>query len=100
MHFSRATVIGARAGGSEVNFSAWLGVISGIITILSFVFALWIWMRSDTRVRELVGVLETIYDISGGILWETFNLNAEDIETRLRQAERALGLASSIHTMS
>src|SRR5260370_32355775 len=83
-----------------LNLMAWLGAVSGIIPLLSFVFALWVWMRSDVRVRELIGALQAIYDISGSILWETVNLTAEDIDTRLRQSERALGLASSIHTLS
>ena len=78
----------------------WLSVVSGVIGVLSFVFAVWVWMRSDVRVRELTGTLQSIYDISGSILWETINLNAEDTETQLRQAERAVGLASSIYTLS
>lgn len=52
------------------------------------------------KVRELTGALQSIYDISGSILWETISLRGEDAETRLRQAERAVGLASSIHTLS
>jgi hypothetical protein len=78
----------------------WLSVLSGIIGVLSFIFAVWVWMRTDMKVRELTGALQTIYDISGNILWETINLTGEDAETRLRQAERAVGLASSIHTLS
>lgn len=85
---------------SALNFITWLGVVSGIVTLFAFIFALWVWMRSNVRVHELVGALQAIYDISGSILWETFNLYAEDVHTRLSQAERALGLASSIHTLS
>ena len=88
-----------KAGGA-LNFVGWLSVVSGVIGVLSFVFAVWVWMRSDVRVRELTGALQSIYDISGSILWETVNLEGEDTDTRLRQAERAVGLASSIHTLS
>jgi hypothetical protein len=83
-----------------LSFVGWLSVVSGVIGVLSFIFAVWVWMRSDVRVRELTGALQSIYDISGSILWETINLEAEDTDTRLRQAERAIGLASSIHTLS
>lgn len=83
-----------------MDLVGWLSVVSGIIGVLSFIFAVWVWMRSDMKVRELTGALQTVYDISGSILWETINLKGEDAETRLRQAERAVGLASSIHTLS
>ena len=83
-----------------MSFVGWLSVVSGVIGVLAFVFAIWVWKDSNVRVRELTGILQSIYDISGSILWETINLEAEDVETRLRQAERAVGLASSIHTLS
>jgi hypothetical protein len=56
-------------------------------------------MRSDMRVKELTGTLQAIFDISGSILWETVKLKGENADVRLRQAERAIGLASSIHTL-
>jgi hypothetical protein len=89
-----------RKAGCALSPLGWLSVVSGVIGVLSFVFAFWVWMRSDVRVRELTGTLQSIYDISGNILWETINLSAEDTETQLRQAERAVGLASSIYTLS
>lgn len=52
------------------------------------------------RVKELTGTLQAIFDISGSILWETVKLKGENADARLRQAERAIGLASSIHTLS
>jgi hypothetical protein len=83
-----------------LTFIVWLGVVSGIITVFSFVFAVWVWMRSDMRVRELTATLQSIYEISGNVIWETVKLQGEDAEARLRQAERAIGLATSIHTLS
>jgi hypothetical protein len=83
-----------------LNFIDWISIVSGILGVLSFVFALWVWMKSDMKVSELIGALQSIYEISDSILWETSNLSAEDTETRLRQAERAIGLTSSIHTLS
>lgn len=83
-----------------MTFIEWLGVVSGIITVFSFVFAVWVWMRSDMRVRELTATLQAIYEISGKIIWETVKLQGEDAEALLRQAERAIGLAASIHTLS
>jgi hypothetical protein len=86
--------------GGTLNFIGWLGVVSGLITVLSFIFAVWVWMRSDMRVRELSDSLQSIYEISGNVLWETVKLKGEDTEAWMRQAERAIGLVSSIHTLS
>jgi hypothetical protein len=83
-----------------MSFIGWLGVVSGIISVFAFVFAVWVWMRSDMRVKELTGTLQAIFDIIGSILWETVKLKGESADARLRQAERAIGLASSIHTLS
>lgn len=83
-----------------MNFIDWSSVVSFVFGILSFVFALWVWMRSDLKVSELRGALQSVYDISDSILWEIDALAAEDAETRLRQAERAIGLTSSIHTLA
>lgn len=83
-----------------MNFIDWISIVSGILGVLSFVFALWVWMRSDMKVSELRGALQSVYEISDSILWETNYLTAEDAATRLLQAERAIGLASSIHTFA
>jgi hypothetical protein len=77
-----------------------IGLIGGLVSVLAFVFSIWIWYRSETRTKELTAVIQSIYDISGSIIWETVNLGAEDTQSRLRQAERALGLASSINTLA
>jgi hypothetical protein len=83
-----------------MGFTAWLGVVSGIVDLFAFMFALWVWMRSDMRIRELHHTLEAVHDISGIIQWETVMLKGEDSDARLRQAERAIGLAAGIHTLS
>jgi hypothetical protein len=69
--------IHGKAGGA-LSFAGWLSLVSGVIGVLSFIFAVWAWMRSDVRVRELTGTLQSVYDISSSILWETINLEAED----------------------
>jgi hypothetical protein len=83
-----------------LNFVDWISVVSGILGVASFVFALWVWMKSDMKVNELKGALQSVFEISDSILWETDALVAEDAEARLRQTERAIGLASSIHTLA
>jgi hypothetical protein len=77
-----------------------LTVVSGIISIVAFLFAVWIWMRSDMKIKELAGALHTVYDVAGSILWEMNTSRAEDIHARLRQAERALGMVSSMRTLA
>jgi hypothetical protein len=77
----------------------WLGVVSGIISILAFIFAVWVWIRSDAKIRELDGIIQTAYDITGIIRWDMQNVQAEDSATRLRNAENALGAVSALHAM-
>lgn len=77
-----------------------IGVVSGVITILAFVFALWVWMRSETRIRELIGVIQAIHDIVGAVLWESHTTAVEDYEAKLRQAEKSLSLVSSIRKLT
>lgn len=79
---------------------AWLGVVSAIITILAFLFAVWVWIRSDAKVRELEGIIQTTYDVTGVINWEMQTVNAEDAATRLRNAENSLGAVSALHVMT
>ncbi len=59
-----------------------VSMVSGVISILAFVFAVWVWLRSDIKVRELTGVVQTVFDMSGSILWEMQTQDAEDTETR------------------
>lgn len=79
---------------------AWIGVISGIISILAFLFAVWVWLKSNTKVRELEGLIQTAYDISGAILWDMQAVQAEDSTTRLRNAEKSLGQVSALRAMT
>ena len=83
-----------------MSFLAWVGVVSSIVTLLSFAFAVWIWMRSDMRVRELTNTLQAIFNISGDIMWESIAITGESPSARRLQAERMVGMASSIHTLS
>jgi hypothetical protein len=78
----------------------WISVISGIVGILGFVFAIWVWMRSDFKVRELRNTLQAIYETCGTIVWETRFLTPEDKDARLSQLEKATGLVSAIRTLA
>ena len=80
-----------------MNIISWLGIVSTIITILAFLFAVWVWMRANTKVRELEGIIQSSYDITGTILWDMNMIGAEDLTTRLRNAENSLGLVSALH---
>jgi hypothetical protein len=79
---------------------AWLGVVSAIISILAFLFAVWVWIRSNTKVRELEGIIQTAYDITGTILWDMQTVHSEDSTTRLRNAEKSLGQVSALRAMT
>jgi hypothetical protein len=83
-------------GGGEVSVVAWLGVLSAIISILAFLFAVWVWITKDNRVRELEGVIQTAYNIARDILWDTQLVLSEDSATRLINAENALGKVSGL----
>ena len=78
----------------------WLGIVSGVISILAFIFAVWVWLRSDIKVRELEKILQAVYDVTGAIGWEMQTLRVDDAEDRLRNAERALGEVNALHAIS
>lgn len=77
-----------------------LNIIAGLITIISFIFAVWIWMRSDTKIRELLGILGTIHDIAGTAMWESQMTLGETDEIRLQQADKNLGFITSIRKLT
>lgn len=83
-----------------MSFVAWVSIVGSIVTLLSFAFAVWIWMRSDMRVRELNNALQAIHKISGDIMWESIAITGESPSARRLQSERMVGMASSIHTLS
>jgi hypothetical protein len=83
-----------------VDVINWISVISGIVGILGFVFAIWVWMRSDFKVRELRNTLQAIYETCGTIIWETRFLTPEGKDARLNQLEKATGLVSAIRTLA
>ncbi len=71
-------------------------IIASVIGIISFLFSAWIWMKSDTKIRELINVINTVHDISITVLWEENMLLAESYETRLRQADKTIGYITSL----
>jgi len=78
----------------------WLSVISGIVGIAGFVFAIWVWIRSDFKVRELRNSLQTVYETCSNILWDTRFLTPEDKDARLSQLDKAIGQVSGIRTLA
>ena len=78
----------------------WLAVVSGVVSILAFLFAVWVWLKSDIKVRELTGTIQALHEIADSIIWETQILPGEDTSTRLSQVEKCLGLVSAMRTLS
>jgi hypothetical protein len=69
-------------------------IISGLITIASFVFAIWIWIHSKTTIRELSQAVRTIYEIAKTAVWESEAAVGD--EQKLQVADRMLGYARSV----
>ncbi len=79
---------------------SWLAVVSGVVSVLAFVFAIWVWVRSDMKVRELSSTVQALHDICGSILWETQFLPSEGDSSRLSQLDKSLGLISGMRTLT
>lgn len=78
----------------------WLGVVSAILSILAFIYAVWVRLRTDIKVRELEGVIQAAYDVTGTILWEMQAVPIEDPTARLRSTERSLGEVSALRAVT
>lgn len=78
----------------------WLGAVSGIVSILAFIFAVWVWLKSDIKVRELQEVIQAAYDVTGTIMWEMQTIRVDDSAARLRSTERSFGEISALHTIT
>ena len=72
----------------------------GILGIISFVFSLWVWMKSDMKIRELSGLIEAINDIASSAVWEWETTLKEDKEIKLNLAEKILGIMSSVKKLT
>jgi hypothetical protein len=83
-----------------MGFAEWFGVVGGVISIIAFMFSVWVWLKADIKVRELRGIVATTHDISGSIMWEMSKAPGEDAAAQLRRAERSLGSVSAIHTLT
>lgn len=77
-----------------------LNIIGGIISVGSFIFAVWVWLRSDMKIKELRETIATIDNIAGTAIWEYHISPARDYELRLRQAEKIIGFVSSIRKIT
>ncbi len=85
-----------RQGGGRVSIVAWLGVVSAIISIVAFLFAVWVWIWKDRKAQELEAIIQSAYNIAGDILWDTQLVVPEDAATRLRNVENALGKVAGL----
>jgi len=83
-----------------MDFIGWLSIVSGIVGIAGFLFAVWVWLRSDTKVREITAVIQALHDIADSALWETQMLPGDDASGRLSQLEKSIGLVSAMRTLS
>lgn len=70
-----------------------------VLGIISFIFSVWVWIRSDTKIRELSGVIDTILDISRTAIWE-WQQEVESSEKKIQRAEKMAGYISSIQKVS
>ncbi|MEV6487649.1 hypothetical protein AB0M20_03280 [Actinoplanes sp. NPDC051633] len=78
----------------------WFEIVGGIVSIIAFVFSVWVWMKSDMKVRELRAVIQTAYDVCGSIMWEISRHPGDDDSVRLRHVESALGQVAAIQTLT
>lgn len=83
-----------------MDVMSWLAVVSGVISILAFVFAIWVWLRSDIKVRELMGALQTVHGIAESAVWNTHFVHGDDEAARLSQMERGLGQVMAIRALA
>ena len=77
-----------------------LNIVSAIVGIGSFIFSVWVWIRADARIRELSGIIDTIYEISDTAIWEAQIILGDDQEIVLRKSEKTLGFLSSIRKLT
>lgn len=84
----------------HVRFIDWLSIVSGIVGIAGFLFAVWVWQRSDTKVREITSAVQSLHDIADSAIWEAEMLPGDDNVGRLAQLEKSIGLVSAIRTVS
>jgi hypothetical protein len=75
-------------------------IICGIVTIASFVFALWLWIKTATRVQELTSLLAKINAIALLTVADSHQTFDADREHFVRKAERALGYLSSVQKLT
>lgn len=77
-----------------------IDIVAALVGIVGFVFSIWVWMRSDFKIRELTGVMNTIHRIAAAAILESELIVKESNELRLQQAEKTLGTFSSIREMT
>jgi hypothetical protein len=75
-------------------------IVVGLITIVSFIFAIVVWLKSNTKIGELIKVIKSIHEISNLAIWEFRISPAKGYEMRLRQAEETLGFMTSIREIT
>jgi hypothetical protein len=78
------------------NFPTALGIIGSIVTLVSFVFALWVWMRMDAKVKGANLSLHAIQDVVDGIVLDDDGFHADDVGTLQRRLASMRGAVYGI----
>ena len=71
-------------------------IVTGVISILSIIFAIWTWMRTDMKIKELKNVIKNVHKISAMALWDENKFTQESMEVRLQQAGKTKGCITSL----
>jgi hypothetical protein len=77
-----------------------LNVISGVVTIGSFGFAIWIWLDSTHTVRALNGAIRTMHEIATTAIRESEYAETTSEIARERHADRAHGYFTGIRAVA
>lgn len=78
----------------------WLNVVGGIISIGAFVASVWVWLRADGRTKELRAVIANVHKVCSSIIWQMQTFPAENVSSRLAQAEKSLGAITAIREIT
>lgn len=75
-------------------------VFTGIITVFSFVLAIWVWIRSKYSHKELITVLQSINKIASRAVWENETIRNTTTERKLSQSEKTLAYIENIRQLT
>jgi hypothetical protein len=73
-----------------------IDTIASIITVASFVWAIWVWRRSEDKIHAFTRVLRSIHDIASAAVWEADSAVGVGDEYRLRTGDKLLSTTNAI----